>query len=119
MLVRIPVVDGFGWRQYREHWFALDSPRHLHIPSRTSLVAMAQRCGLELAEMFCDSEPVSFWGSEIYKMGLPAIRPDGRDTFSTDKPFSEQTLKDFQRRVVELNAADDGDLACFIFRKPN
>jgi SAM-dependent methyltransferase len=118
VLVRIPVADGYGWREFGECWFALDAPRHLAIPSKASMKALGVRCGLVHESTVCDSESVCFWGSELYKNNIPAVRSDGKDTITADKPFSEEKLEEYRRRAREINEANDGDLALFIFRKP-
>jgi SAM-dependent methyltransferase/glycosyltransferase involved in cell wall biosynthesis len=118
LLLRIPIADGSGWRMYGTHWFALDAPRHLVIPSRASLQQFAQTCGLELEHMYCDSEPVLFWGSELYKRGMPMMQPDGRNTLHSHHPFTDAEMAEFQAKTEQLNSAQDGDLACFVFRKP-
>ena len=118
VLVRIPVADGYGWREFGEMWFPLDAPRHLAIPSKHSMKDLGVRCGLVHESTVCDSEAVCFWGSELYKRGLPAVRSDGRDLISTDNPFTEEEMQMFRKKAREINEADDGDLALFIFRKP-
>ena len=118
VLVRIPVSGGNGWREYGEYWYPLDAPRHLAIPTPMSLKSLGQRCGLQFQEMVFDSEAVCFWGSELYKRGIPAVQPDGQDTFTAANPFSENEIKHFRQRAREINQANDGDLAFFIFRKP-
>lgn len=118
VLVRIPVAGGYGWREYGEYWFPLDAPRHLTIPTPKSLKLLGERCGLQFQEMEYDSEAVCFWGSELYKRGIPAVRSDGRDTITADNPFSEEETRLFRQKAQEINEANDGDLACFIFRKP-
>ena len=118
ILIRIPVSGGNIWRKYGEYWYHLDAPRHLAIPTPLSLKSLGQRCGLQFQEMLFDSEAVCFWGSELYKRGIPAVQPDGQDTISAASPFSENEMKHFRQSALEINQADDGDLAFFIIRKP-
>lgn len=118
VLIRIPVAGGYGWRSYGEFWYPLDAPRHFAIPSPQSLQSLAEHCGLRLQKMVFDSEAVCFWGSELYKRGRPAVRPDGRDTITADNPFSDSEMKSFRQKAQEINLANDGDLGYFIFRKP-
>ena len=118
VLVRIPVADGYGWREFGACWFHLDAPRHLAIPSKKSLEDLGGRCGLVHESTVCDSEAVCFWGSELYKRDIPAVRSDGKNTISADSPFTESELALFRQKAREINEANDGDLALFIFRKP-
>lgn len=120
VLVRLPIADGRGWRQYGEHWFALDAPRHLNIPSRRALQALAARCGLQTESVVCDMDAVCSWASELYQRGLPYMDAQGRvvgDPGHPLNPFSAAETADFKRRAAQANAADEGDTACFVFRK--
>ncbi len=31
LLIRIPVIDSYAWKKYRENWVSLDAPRHLFL----------------------------------------------------------------------------------------
>lgn len=118
VLVRMPVAGGYGWRTYGEYWFPLDAPRHLAIPTPNSLISLGERCNLQFKQMEYDSKAFCFWASELYKRGLPSILPDGRETIKVDCQFSEDEMASFQKKADAVNEAGDGDLACFIFRKP-
>jgi SAM-dependent methyltransferase len=118
VLVRVPVAGGYGWRTYGEYWFPLDAPRHLAIPTPQSLISMGERCNLQLMQMGYDSKGFCLWASELYKRGLPSIRPDGRETIVADCPFSKDEMQSFEKKAKEINEANDGDLAFFVFRKP-
>lgn len=121
VLVRLPVADGRGWREYGEHWFALDAPRHLHVPTRRALQALALRCGLQTVSVASDMDGVCFWASELYQRGLPYMDEEGRvlgDPGHPRNPFSAEQAAAFRRRAAEANTADEGDTACFVFAKP-
>lgn len=118
VIVRMPVAGGYGWRTYGEYWFPLDAPRHLAIPTPHSLISLGERCNLQFKQMEYDSKAFCFWASELYKRGLPAVLPDGRETINVDCPFSEDEMNSFHEKSDAVNKAGDGDLACFIFRKP-
>jgi SAM-dependent methyltransferase len=120
VLVRLPIADCQGWRHYGEHWFALDAPRHLNIPSRRALSAVAARCGLHTESVVCDMDAICLWASELYLRGLPYMDEAGRvvgDPGHPLNPFSPEEAAAFKRRAREINAADEGDTACFVFRK--
>lgn len=122
VLIRIPVTGGAGWRNYGEFWFPLDAPRHLAIPTPQSMKLLGERCGLSFQEMRYDTESVCFWGSELYKQGRSTINAKGEcvvnETHSENNPFTAEEMATFRQRTIEINEANDGDLACFIFRKP-
>ncbi|MDO5576430.1 MAG: class I SAM-dependent methyltransferase [Fibrobacter sp.] len=70
ILLRIPVVDSFGWEHYGEYWPNLDAPRHLFLYSTKSLELLVQKFNLQIEKKWYDSTAFQFWGAEIYKKGL-------------------------------------------------
>ena len=120
VLVRLPIADCHGWRNHPEHWFALDPPRHLNIPTRHALSALAVECGLETVSVRCDMDATCVWGTELYLRGVPYMDQQGRLTTSSghpDNPFTADEMAGFRQQAEALNAADDGDTACFVLSK--
>ncbi len=48
LLLWAPVCDGWQQRAWPGHWYNLDPPRHLHIPSRAGLRALLRQHGFEV-----------------------------------------------------------------------
>ena len=48
ILIRIPVVGGYAWREYSIDWVQIDAPRHLSIPTIKSMEVLAKRAGFSL-----------------------------------------------------------------------
>ena len=71
ILIRIPVVSSYAWDHYKEHWLNLDAPRHLFLHSVKSISMLIEQCGFKIDSLFFDSTSSQFWGSELYKSGLP------------------------------------------------
>lgn len=111
MLVRIPVAGGHAWRTYRENWFALDPPRHLFLPTRTSMQRLAARAGLRVEAIRFDGTLQQFALSEIYRRGISLDRPHVERQI-----FSRRQLDRWREQAAALNAAQDGDQAAFFLR---
>ena len=47
-LLRLPIAGTYAWRTYREHWFALDPPRHLFVPTVRAMHLLAAYAGLAM-----------------------------------------------------------------------
>jgi SAM-dependent methyltransferase len=47
LVVTCPNLAAFGHRRYGAAWIALDAPRHEHVFTRASLVALARKAGFE------------------------------------------------------------------------
>lgn len=117
IMIRIPVVGGFVWRNYGTNWVQLDAPRHLCIPSVEGIKNLASISGLFLEKIIFESWEFQFWGSEQYKNDIPLY--DERSLWIKSKKsiFTKKKIKDFKKLSVNLNNSNDGDMACFFLRK--
>lgn len=112
LLVRIPVTDSQVWKEKRSFWVQLDAPRHLTIPSVQGLMQLAQEIGFRLDELDFDSNEFQFWGTELYERG------EKLDSGGMGRVFSNQELKEMQKKALLFNQEGKGDQACFYFSKP-
>ena len=51
-MIRIPVMGTKAWNIYRENWFSLDAPRHLHIQTLESMEILSSKTGLKFMMLF-------------------------------------------------------------------
>jgi SAM-dependent methyltransferase len=112
-LVRVPVADSFAWRHYGVDWFQLDAPRHLYLHTRRSIGILAAGAGLRVSDVVCDSRENQFWASELYRQGLSLVDPATSRPRRAAAHFGRAELRAFRARARELNAAGEGDQACF------
>jgi SAM-dependent methyltransferase len=119
LLVRIPVVDCFAWREYGVDWVQLDAPRHLYLHTRRSLDILASAVGFVRRRVLYDSTGFQFWGSEQYRRDVP-LRDSRSVASRADSPlFDRETLARFEARARELNDAGEGDQAAFFYWAPS
>lgn len=109
-LVRTPIVGTFAWREYGIHWYGIDAPRHLVLPSVAGMKLLAPRAGFEVESVVFDSNAMQFIASELYRRDIP---------LSERKPdhFTKRQIAEFKRQAGLLNAAGDGDQCAFFLRK--
>lgn len=112
-LVRIPVADGWAWRHYGVDWFQLDAPRHLYLHTRRSLGILAAAAGLRVSDVVHDSRENQFWVSELYRKNLSLVDPATGRPRRAAAHFGRAELRAFRARARRLNAAGEGDQACF------
>jgi len=70
ILVRIPTRDSLASLMYGDDWFQIDAPRHMCLHSHKSIKFVANEAGLKVAKVICDSQPMQFWASDLYRDGL-------------------------------------------------
>lgn len=108
ILVRIPTSSSHAWMEYGPNWVQLDAPRHMVIPSRKGMNALAERCGLSVRRSIDDSTAFQFWGSEMYRKSKPLASSGPNDV------FSRHELRRFAKRAAELNIEQQGDQVAFL-----
>lgn len=115
-LIRIPWVDCEAFETYREHWVALDAPRHLHLHSLKSMQLVATQAGLDVVNHYTDSTGMQLWASEQYKNDIPLF-----DNQSMARNKAKQLTRfpyrlACDRKTKRLNDACRGDNAVFVLR---
>jgi SAM-dependent methyltransferase len=109
VLVRVPTASSHAWQEYRTDWIQLDPPRHVWIPSRPGMAALARRAGLEIVATYDDSNEFQFWGSEQARRGIPLMDPRSQFVDPRASVFSGRQMREFRRRSRDLNRALAGD----------
>ena len=114
--VSIPVVSSQAWRTYGADWVQLDAPRHLYLHSTRSINLVAGRAGLQVVDVFQDSNAFQFWGSEQCRRGIALTAPNSYLVNPAESIFSRQDIARFRREAKRVNAYGCGDQATFILR---
>jgi 2-polyprenyl-3-methyl-5-hydroxy-6-metoxy-1,4-benzoquinol methylase len=109
LLIRIPVADSFAFQKYKENWVQLDAPRHFFLHTSRSMSLLAQQAGYIITRTLYDSSEFQFTGSESYVRNV-ALNEAG-------VVFTATELENFAAESRRLNAAHQGDQACFYLRK--
>jgi SAM-dependent methyltransferase len=76
VLICIPTVDSIAFETYGHHWGQLDAPRHLYLHSRRSIEQVANAAGFDVATLYCNSQPMQFWASEMHRDGHTLNAPE-------------------------------------------
>ncbi len=111
-LVRIPVASCYAWKKYGVDWVQLDAPRHLFLHTPESMKILAEKAGLEIADIFYDSSSIQFWGSEKYQRGIPL------NDWSNASFLTEEVLAEYKNMADKLNREGEGDQCGFLLYKP-
>ena len=113
VIARIPVATAWAWREYGEHWVALDAPRHLFLHTEDSMRRLAVASGFRIERVVYDSTSFQFWGSEQYRLGIPLMDARSHHVDPKRSPFGKAQIAEWERRAEELNRRGEGDTAAF------
>ncbi|HOI93355.1 MAG TPA: methyltransferase domain-containing protein [Syntrophobacter fumaroxidans] len=116
ILIRTPIVSSFAWRKYKINWVQMDSPRHLYLHTVKSMKLLADQSSLKIVDIYFDSTAFQFWGSEQYINDIPLLDMKSYRNNPRGSIFTDNLIKEFERKSRELNASGDGDQACFYLK---
>ncbi len=114
VLVRVPSVSSWAFEHYKTDWVNLDAPRHFCLHSHESMRVAAQRAGLVVDRLWCDSTAMSFMGSEQYRQDMPLMDPRSFARTRHGSLFSPAERTEFERRAQALNRELRGDWICVL-----
>jgi SAM-dependent methyltransferase len=117
-LVRIPLSDAWARHHYGTDWVQWDPPRHLYLHTQKSIEVLANKSGFAIERVVYDSNSMQFWGSELYKSGLPLFNKDG-SPFNHMKYFGLFRMWRFNRKAQKINKQAQGDQAIFLLKNRN
>jgi len=117
ILVRMPTVSGEAYETYGTDFFQLDAPRHLSIPSRAGVAALAERVGLRVVTTRDDSTSAQFWASEQVRRGIPLMAPNSHLVSETESPFTKAEIAAWSKRATELNETARGDQLAWVLER--
>jgi SAM-dependent methyltransferase len=110
LLIRVPVTDAQVWKDEGVNWVQLDAPRHLSIPSTKGLMDLGRSVGFDTKKIVFDSTSFQFWGTELYKKGIP-LR-EGEEKLGS---IFGHDIKKFHKKALLNNKKGIGDQACLYF----
>jgi len=114
ILIRIPTVSSDAFEQYQEKWCQLDAPRHLYLHSHKSIEYLANKHGFEIKDLWCDSSEGQFIFSEQYKADISLYSPKSYLVNKNNSIFSNDQLKRFRSKTIEVNKNLRGDQICVV-----
>jgi SAM-dependent methyltransferase len=118
LLVRIPIMNNYGWRTYGRYWCGLDAPRHIFIPSEQGLKQMAEEAGFVADKFYYDSFDYVVWCSEQYKQNIALNAPNSWMVNKEKSLFTKEQVKSFRQMMKQRNKAMDGDMGALYLKKP-
>jgi SAM-dependent methyltransferase len=116
LVLRVPIFGKYAWRRYGTHWFQIDAPRHIFIPSQQTIQMLAQKCDLAINVAKFDSSETQFWGSSRYEKGVSLSQSDMKWRTAILKIARIPYWYPFYCAAQALNWKGDGDQAVFYLK---
>lgn len=102
LIIRIPVRQGWAWREYGKDWVHLDPPRHLYHWTVDGFTRFAESRGFTVTGQGFDGNLHSLHWSPLYAQDIAQNTP------------GMLIPNGLWQRAEELNAAGDGDASWFV-----
>jgi 2-polyprenyl-3-methyl-5-hydroxy-6-metoxy-1,4-benzoquinol methylase len=116
-LIRVPIMNNYGWQTYKEFWCGIDAPRHIFIPSEQGLKELVTEAGFKIEKFYYDSFDYVIWSSEQYKAGIPLHAENSRMISEEKSMFTKEQIKGFRKKMIKENAKGNGDMAAIFLSK--
>ncbi len=114
LLVRVPSVSSWAFEHYGTDWVNLDAPRHFCLHSHASIRIAAERAGLQVDRLWCDSTAMSFMGSEQYRRDMPLMDPQSFARSKRGGLFTPAQRAEYEMQAQALNRELRGDWICVL-----
>lgn len=114
IVIHVPIFPNIVFDMFGAHWYQLDAPRHLHIPSKMTLEYIAEQSGLSISGMEYDAGELPVLMSWFYQHGISF--PEITDELIRDT-FSEEYVEEIRQMIAETNRLGYGDSAGVVMRK--
>lgn len=118
LLIRTPVMGGYGWQKYGVNWMDLDAPRHLIIHSVKSMQLLAEQSGFELRKIVFDGNYMSLIGSDQYAKNIALPEANSYSVNKDAADYSTADIENFKKITQENNLKKQADQAAFYLFKP-
>ncbi len=119
LMIRIPIMGNYGWKNYQTFWCGIDAPRHIFIPSEKQIRILVEQAGFIIEKFYYDSSDYLIWSSEQYQQGIP-LHDSKSHMFnkSNSSLFSKKDIQLFRAIMKRENTKANGDTAVICLRKP-
>jgi SAM-dependent methyltransferase len=112
VVIRIPVRQGYAWRNYGKDWAHLDPPRHLYHWTVKGFTEFAGRNGLNVTDWAFDGALFSLVYSPLFAQDI-AMKGDR----SEGPVLTAEKKAELNKQAALLNEAGDGDCAWFVLER--
>lgn len=97
-LIRLPNIDSFGFKLFKNNWFGIHPPYHLNLPSLKGFKIMCSKYGLEIIDFWEEQMPEFLMYSRNYSRGVGDFDIGGLRAFLGYSSLGFQMPPGFSRK---------------------
>lgn len=101
-LVRIPNIESWGFRFFKENWSGIHPPYHLFLPSQQGMQILCQKAGLKIIDVRWEQLMESFLRSSCYVLDFASHDKFGTRMLLKDRPLGNRTIPLFTKQETEF-----------------
>lgn len=123
-IIRIPDVDSYSFRRFKENWFSIHAPFHLCLPSRKGMAELIKNTGLCIEKTQGEQLVEFFFYSMGHEMGLSDYEKHGNRKFVENygvkkiPPFHiKNDLFQAKQRLLQVKKYDLCDWIIYYLKK--
>ena len=113
-VISVPTWPNAAFDIFQTHWYQLDAPRHIFIPSKECMRYIADRAGLNVVNVLYNSGESQFITSFFYEHNIPFVQLNNDVVMEY---FSFEEIQDFRRITLMVNKEQNGDHMIVELRK--
>lgn len=123
-VIRIPNVDSYSYRRFKEKWFSIHAPFHFFLPSRKGFDSMLESSGLYIEKSEGEQLPEFFLYSNGHELGVSDYEKYGsrriieKSGLKSLPPFyTKKKRKEIRERTKQVVKYDLCDWIVYYIRK--
>lgn len=99
-LIRIPNIESWSFRFFKEHWSGIHPPYHLFLPSKRGMEILCENSGFKIVDIRWEQLVESFLRSSCYSLDFASHDEFGTRTMLKDQPLGNRTIPIFTKQEI-------------------
>lgn len=99
-VIRIPNIESWSFRFFKEHWSGIHPPYHLFLPSKKGMEILCEQAGLQIVDIRWEQMIESFLRSTCYSLDYASHDEFGTRTMLKDQPLGNRTIPIFTKQEI-------------------
>lgn len=99
-LIRMPNIDSWSFRFFKEHWSGIHAPYHLFLPSKKGMEILCKQANLRIVDIRWEQLVESFLRSTCYALDFASHDEFGTRTMLKDRPLGSRMIPIFTKQEI-------------------